>query len=353
MDGHEQLTTGNISPGKGHYRIGTISWVLLGIAIVFQAGLLLFGVGGEVTQAILKALVVNSATIIIVPLVISYLLWILTGESRRVSVIAFNLVLFLTAGWVTTQQLSVTKNLGPILTYSKTQLSLRKELLDAAGDTNALASVMSQIHSAKMDLLDSLAASSSGPVQDFYATIRQIIDDHEISHTEFESFRDQVFQESFVDYRILKNQADYQSRSQSVQAMVKSASILAQISERTQSAITSLQSSSQKLGPVETRLIEEELKGTFSSLERMRPFYLSCVNFGNAVQALLNWLYSNPQAWEYTESEQKMTVNSPEAHQKFSQLVADAESGAKALNTAADRANAEENPNPNPTSIDK
>ncbi|MCD8533330.1 MAG: hypothetical protein LR011_00490 [Verrucomicrobia bacterium] len=246
MDGHEQLKLGKNPPIKGQYRIGTISWVLLGISIIFQAGLLLYGVGGEVTQAILKALFVNSATVIIVPLVISYLLWIFTGENRRVSVIAFNLVLIVTAGWVTSQQLSVTKNLGPILSYSKTQLSLRKELLDAGSDTNAQASIMSQMHSAKMDLLDSLAESSSGPVQEFYSTVRQIIDDHEISHMEFESFRDQVFQESFVDYRILKNQADYQSRSQTVQAMVKAASTLAQISDRTQSAIHSLKASSQK-----------------------------------------------------------------------------------------------------------
>jgi hypothetical protein len=333
---HLEESEASVTTGKpGRFQLSILNWILLGLAIVLQAVLLLAGSRGHFSDFILKAMVVNIGTLVVVPLVLSYLAWIFSGEKKIIGSVVFVLAILGTSAWMTSQHISVTRNLGPILDYSRKQLELRREYENDDQSPESRSALIQQMQALKLDLFNQLARKSEGPVGEFYGGFSDLLNRHSKLRSQFEELEARIFDENFIDYVALTNNSAAASLIQEVDQFMDVSRSLQAIPDESGKLVSDLKASSSSLGPVESTIVDKELEFSIAPLKAMDGFYKACLDFGASLKSLIEWLRDNPGAWTYDSGEQKMTLSTPTAQEEFTRQVMKAEMAANQLNTVA------------------
>lgn len=330
-------------PGSGaggersRFSLSLINRILLGVAIILQVVLLVVFIGRFSSELVIQ-LVKNVATVVIIPLVLSYLAWIMSRENKSVGGAVFALALAATTSWVVVKDHADTKSFRLIYDFSQQQRELTSQY-QSAGSEEEKSAALESMHDLKMELLDSLGSKSGGAVREFYSQLRTNLVALPGLQDRFSELQDVVFAEDFIDYARMKDPAVYESKRKLAQELSAVSADLSQLPSRIDKAVKDLTASSEKIGRLEAEIIERELKASVQPAGQMKTFYLTCQHFGGVLNQLLEWLYSHRASWVYDAGSQSISVDTPKDREEFSALVAAAEAAAAQLNAAASKVN--------------
>lgn len=307
------------------FQLGRWSWVLFGCTLIIQFAILFIGMGNrESSGTFLIQFLINGLTILVLPLVLSYLLWIAFRLNTQKAGLVFNFGLLVVLAWLTSKELSQLQNINSIMEFSRDHKNLQKEIESNQHTQEDYFAIKQKIFSANTNYLAQMASRSKDKTKltyDFF--LLYLVESRDLKN-KFHALST-VLDNNFMDYPKLRTEEGVTEKLALVDEYVLVASQLREQGQKLNTFIQKLTQEKVKMGALEARILDEVIMSPeLLHFQKSDPYYEASYGFGQSIRILVRWISQNTEHWEFKPAEDGNTgdieINNTDALKEFTEL---------------------------------
>ncbi len=331
--------------GKPQKFMGKLSWgiLALGLVILGFALNLVVGKGAPISEYLIL-FAKHSVSLVVIPLVLSYVVWVSTKCNKTLSGIVYYIAFIATFGWILAQEVSSPQNFKTFGSFVKNRYDLQKKYDLAKKENKKTDELVQKIFLVNSNYLAQMSSQSDGAQKELFQNILTFTSLKHENSAKLSELEKSIFTDTFVNYPDLRENTQAQEKIKIINEYLTTIESLRRNSEAFKEFFGEDKSDGILLKRMELRfLFEKVILPHADSVNKLETYYLSCENFVTNLKKLILWTSENTDQWTYESDESaqpaKITIklNSPEAENFFSALVNETEQGLKELNAATQR----------------
>lgn len=325
--------------------MGKFKWGILALGFIVLCFTLNFAIGqGAPLLEYLLLLAKHSLSLIIIPIVLAYIVWILLKGNKIASGIVYYLSIVATLGWIFTQEISSPDHIKAFGDFVKDRYMLQKEFNSAKAEDKDTAEVVEKIFLANSNYLSQMANLSDSSQKEFFQKLLTFISNQKKHSQKVSELEKVIFTDSFLSYPELREKSKVEEKLATLDEYLSGVTGLRQNNATFKEFFGKDKSEGIQMRRMEARLLfETVILPHADSANRLEGYYNACDQFATNIKNLVQWTGNNTDKWNYSIDETNqpaaitIQLDSPDTEKFFSALVSDTEESMKQLNAASEK----------------